>query len=81
MKLTISSNGQIHDVKVVPNRTFDENDNVIEGEGVHNFTVDFTPPALYSDFELWLEDDDGNLVDYKKINISNKNKMKMSGGL
>lgn len=81
MKLTIASNGTIRKVDIIPNKTFDENDNLIETDGIHNLTIDFDPPTLWSDFELWLEDDDGNLVDYKKINLSKTNKMKMSGGL
>lgn len=79
MKLTIQSNGIIHSANVEPEYFYNNNDEKEYTGKVKSVEIDFEPAARYSDFELWLEDDEGKLVDYKKINLSIRNKMKMSG--
>ena len=80
MKLTIKSNGIIHTVKVEPKKIYDpDNDDLFrETNEVNSVEIDFTPPVLWSDFELWLEDEEGKIIDYKKINLSRRNKLQMS---
>ncbi len=80
MKLTIKSNGTIHAVNVEQKKIYDpESDLPADSDEVNSVEIDFTPSQLWSDFELWLEDDDGQkIIDYKKINLSRRNKLQMS---
>lgn len=80
MKLTIKSNGTIHAVNVDPKKIYDpeSSDLFIVSDEVNSVEIDFTPPQLWSDFELWLEDGAGQIIDYKKINLSRRNKLQMS---
>ena len=80
MKLTIKSNGTIHAVNVEPKKIYDPDDEnlIVDSDEVNSVEIDFTPPKLWSDFELWLEDDVGQIIDYKKIKLSRRNKLQMS---
>lgn len=77
MKLLIKSNGKMNKVNVERRKFYDDNDNEIVADEVYSIEIDFEQAALWSDFELWLEDEGGNFADYKKINISKRNKMQM----
>ena len=65
MKLLLKSNGTIHNVSVNNNK-----DGTIE-----SVEIEFTPSQLYSDIEMWLDDNNEELVDYAKMNVGKKNKM------
>lgn len=71
MKITIRSNGKITKGKIIKN-----NDGAIYG-----IEFDFTPPDLWSDLEIWLNDSENdNLLDYAKMNLSKRNKMQFTKG-
>ena len=82
MKITIKSNGQINGAII---RELERNgENVrtktheINGE-IYMIEFDFTPPALWSDLEIWLNDSENNLfIDYAKMNLSKHNKMQFT---
>ena len=65
MKLLLKSNGIIHSVFVNNNK-----DGTIE-----SVEINFTPSQLYSDIEMWLDDNNGKLADYAKMNVGKRNKM------
>ena len=69
MILTLKSNGTINGVN---NEQYpDGTDRSIE--------IDFTPPDLWSDFEIWLNDSETDkFLDYAKMNLSKRNKMKFT---
>lgn len=72
MKFTIKSNGTINNVKV--NKTV-----INSKEIIHAIEVDFTPPDLWSDLEMWLNDSETDkFLDYAKMNLSKRNKMQFS---
>lgn len=71
MKLTVKSNGTINGVNIekYPDGT------------IRSIEFDFTPPQLWSDLELWLNDSETDkFLDYAKMNLSGRNKMKFSKG-
>lgn len=69
MKITIRSNGKITAGKIIKNK-----DGTIYG-----IEFDFTPPDLYSDLEIWLNDSETDVfIDYAKMNLSKRNKMHFS---
>lgn len=71
MKFTIKSNGKINDVKV---RKYPDG-------SIYSIEFDFTPPDLYSDLEMWLNDSTNDtFLDYAKMNLSRRNKMQFSKG-
>jgi hypothetical protein len=71
MKITIASNGIINDVKI--NRNADGS--------IYNIEFDYTPPELWSDLEIWLNDSKTDkFLDYAKMNLSCRNKMHFSKG-
>ena len=81
MKLTIKSNGKITAaaVKEIERNGFNCHCKTNETSGeIYAIEIDFTPPALWSDLEMWLEDENGKLCDYAKMNISKRNKMQFS---
>ena len=66
MKITLKSNGTINAVKIDKNP--DGTPRCIE--------IDFTPPALWSDLEIWLNDSETDkFLDYARMNIGKRNKM------
>lgn len=66
MKITIKTNGNFNNITV--------HKSIIAGvEIIHDIEIDFTPPAIYSDFELWLNDSENdNFLDYAKLIITRK---------
>lgn len=71
MKITIKSNGTINAVNVEKNP--DGTPRSIE--------FDFTPPDLWSDLEIWLNDSETDkFLDYAKMNLSKRNKMHFTKG-
>lgn len=69
MKITIKSNGKINKVKTIKN---------VDGT-IHAIEFDFTPPDIWSDLELWLNDSKSDeFLDYAKMNLSKTNKMQFS---
>ena len=69
MKITIKSNGKITDGKIIRDA-----DGTLCG-----IEFDFTPPNLYSDLEIWLNDSKSDeFLDYAKMNLSKRNKMKFT---
>ena len=70
MTLTIKSNGKITKTKIIPYSH--------ENDSIHAVEIDFDPPSLWSDLEFWLEDENGKLCDYAKMNLSKRNKMHFS---
>ena len=69
MKFTIKSNGKINDITVTKRK---------DGE-ISLIEIDFTPADLWSDLEFWL-DDGGKFLDYAKMNLGKRNKMKFYKG-
>ena len=72
MKILIRSNGEITNGEIIRNK-----DGTIYG-----VEFDFTPPAaLWSDLEIWLNDNEsGDLLDYAKMRLSKRNKMQFTKG-
>ena len=71
MKITIASSGTINSINVekYPDGT------------IHTIEFDFTPPALWSDLEIWLNDSETDKhLDYAKMNLSRRNKMQFTKG-
>ena len=70
MKFLIKSNGKINGVKVQKSK--------IDGQTIiHGVEIDYTPPEIWSDLEFWLTDSEkGELLDYAKMIISKRQKMK-----
>ena len=69
MKILIKSNGKINEGKILKNQ-----DGTIYG-----IEFDFTPPDLWSDLEIWLNDSkDDKFLDYAKMNLSKRNKMQFT---
>ena len=69
MILTLKSNGTINGVNIeqYPDGT------------VRSIEIDFTPPDLWSDFEIWLNDSETDkFLDYAKMNLSKRNKIKFT---
>lgn len=71
MKFTIKSNGKINDIKVSKRK---------DGE-ISSIEIDFTPADLWSDLEFWLnESETDKFLDYAKMNLGKRNKMKFYKG-
>ena len=71
MKVTIKSNGTINSVNI--SKYQDGSIQVIE--------FDFTPPELWSDLEIWLNDSETDkYLDYAKMNLSKRDKMQFTKG-
>lgn len=71
MILTLKSNGTINGVNIeqYPDGT------------ARSIEIDFTPPDLWSDFEIWLNDGETDkFLDYAKMNLSKRNKMHFAKG-
>lgn len=69
MKLTISSNGKLNNVKV----------NKSKDGSIHDIQIDFDPATFFSDLEMWLRDSKTDeSYDYGKMNLSKRNKMQFS---
>lgn len=76
MKLIIKSNGTLTSIQV-NHEQYSCDDVIVETNNLSDIEINFTPSVLFSDLELWLEDDDGKLLDHKRINVTKKHKMKM----
>ena len=71
MKITIKSNGIINSMNIekYPDGT------------IRTIEFDYTPPDLWSDLEIWLNDSETDkYLDYAKMNLSRRNKMHFSKG-
>ena len=69
MKITIRSNGKINEGKIIKN----------SDGAIYGIEFDFTPPDLWSDLEIWLNDSEPDkFLDYAKVNLSKRNKMQFS---
>ena len=72
MKFMIKSNGKINDCKIVK---------YLDDSGIECIEIDFTPSTFYSDLEFWLADSETDkLLDYGKMVLSKRNKMKFYKG-
>lgn len=82
MKITIKSNGKITSAQIkeieqkneyIKIKTHELNGDICAIE------FDFTPADIWSDLEIWLSDSDsGKFIDYAKMNLSKRNKMKFT---
>ena len=84
MKITIKCNGKITSAKIDEIKRKNENIGIkaheVNGE-IHLIEFDFTPPDLWSDLEIWLNDSEsGKFLDYAKMNLSSRNKMHFTKG-
>ena len=70
MKLTIKANNTINNVKIEK----DGND------GIQAIIIDFEKSYVWSDLEMWLNSQDDKFLDYMKIYISNRDKMRAFKG-
>jgi hypothetical protein len=71
MKILVRSNGETTSAEIIKNK-----DGTIYG-----IEFDFTPPYLWSDLEIWLNDsENGGFLDYAKMNLSRRNKMQFTKG-
>lgn len=71
MKITIKSNGEITAAKIHKRH---------DGS-IYSIEFDFTPPDLWSDLEIWLNDSENDkFLDYAKMNLSRRNKMQFTKG-
>lgn len=70
MKLTIKANNTINTVKIKKNAS-NEIDAII---------IDFEKSNNWSDLEMWLNSQDSKFLDYMKIYISNRDKMRACKG-
>lgn len=68
MKLTIKANGGINNVEF--------NKNTETGE-IDDITIDFNTSNIWSDLELWLNNNNDDFLDYAKIIITKRKKMKL----
>lgn len=78
MKITIKANEKIAKAII---KQFERNaEDVgtkatkIENE-IYCIEIDFNCSYLWSDLELWLEDDNGNYLDHLCMNVSKRNKL------
>lgn len=67
MIFTIKTNGKFNNLKTFKDANSD----------IYRIEIDFTPPEIFSDLEFWLEDRE-ILLDYAKMNLSKRNKMKFT---
>ena len=65
MKLIIKSNGKITKTKTEKSKY-----------GIESVNIDFEGSYVWSDLELWLEDDNGKYLDHLSLNVSKRNKLK-----
>lgn len=82
MKILIKSNGRINSATIKEFERRGENVGSktykINGE-IYAIEFDFTPPDLWSDLEIWLNDSENDIfLDYAKMNLSKRNKMQFS---
>lgn len=69
MKITIRANERINNVKIIPCQ---ENDPTTD---IYAIEIDFTPSYLWSDLEMWLEDDSEHVKDHIAMNVSKRMKL------
>ena len=70
MKLTIKANEKITSVLV-------RKVNRHSGD-IYSIEFDFEKSYPWSDLEMWLDDENGNVCDYAKMNVSKRNKMQFA---
>lgn len=70
MKLTIKANNTINNVKIKK-----DGNNEIKA-----IIIDFEKSYNWSDLEIWLNSQDDKFLDYMKIYISNRDKMRACKG-
>lgn len=70
MKLTIKANEKITSALV--NKISRLNNDI------YSIEIDFEKSYPWSDLEMWLEDENGNICDYAKMNVSKRNKMQFA---
>lgn len=63
MKLTIRTNAPEKNVKIINN----------SNSTFYAIEIDYQNNDIFSDFELWLEDDNGQQKDYRKLTRTRKN--------
>ena len=78
MKLILKSNGELTGTLIKEFERSGENvetkKTAVEGE-IYAVEIDFEPCALYSDLEIWLEDENGKYCDHLALNVSKRQKL------
>lgn len=78
MKLTIKANNKMNTATVKElERNGEElgtKTTQINGE-IYSVEIDFDTSYLWSDLELWLEDENGNYCDHMRLNVSTRKKL------
>lgn len=78
MKITIKANEKITNAII---KELEERGDYIAPKNtecngrIYSVEFDFLPSYLWSDLELWLEDDNGNYCDHLCLNVSKRQKM------
>ena len=78
MKLTIKANEKITAAivdKIKENGEFRGTKRTKINGDIYQIEFDFIPSFPWSDLEFWLEDENGHVCDYAKMNVSKRNKM------
>lgn len=78
MKLILKSNGKIISSQTEKFARSDENistkKSTVKGD-IYAVEIDFEPCALFSDIEMWLEDENGEYCDHIALNVSKRKKL------
>ena len=85
MKITIKANESINETII--NQLLFNGENVgnvqtkatsDENKKINQIEIDFSCSPIWSDLEIWLEDDNGKQCDYMRLNVSKTKKLKAS---
>ena len=85
MKLTIKANERINEAIISALQFSGENVGNIhkkvtanKNKNISQIEIDFSCSPIWSDLELWLEDENGKQCDYMRLNVSKTKKLKAS---
>ena len=85
MKITIKANEIINETII--NQLLFNGENVgnvqtkatsDENKKINQIEIDFSCSPIWTDLEIWLEDDNGKQCDYMRLNVSKTKKLKAS---
>lgn len=85
MKITIKANESINETII--NQLLFNGENVgnvqtkatsDESKKINQIEIDFSCSPIWSDLEIWLEDENGKQCDYMRLNVSKAKKLKAS---
>lgn len=85
MKITIKANESINETII--NQLLFNGENVgnvqtkaksDENKKINQIEIDFSCSPIWSDLEIWLEDENGKQRDYMRLNVSKTKKLKAS---